>query len=290
MPRSKLTVGNVEIIALDDNEASLPLSDLFPSVPAEAWAPYQQRYPESFDGTDNAHTHFDCYLVRSEGRTVLVDTGIGGSATNPGTVDAFVAGVDGRLMAELEAAGVRAEDVNTIFMTHLHPDHVGWNLTHGDGGAKLTFPNARYVAHQADWDAFNNPDIRGQFPFSFWDETVAPLANMGVLDLLSGEKALTGELTAIPTPGHTPGHMSLAIVSGGQHAIIMGDVAGNPAQITELEWCHIFEMDPAQTAQTRRQLFDRLEEQDSILVTCHYPPPGYGKLVRVEGRRYWQAL
>ena len=58
MPGSKLTVGNVEIIALDDNEASLPLSDLFPGVPAEAWAPYQQRYPESFDGTDNAHTHF----------------------------------------------------------------------------------------------------------------------------------------------------------------------------------------------------------------------------------------
>ena len=290
MPGNKLTIGNVEILALADNEASLPLSDLFPDVPAEAWAPYQQRYPESFDGTENGHAHFDCYLIRSEGRTVLVDTGIGSNATNPGTVGFFVAGVDGRLMTELQAAGVRPEDVDTIFMTHLHPDHVGWNLTHDGGSPKLTFPNARYVAHQADWDAFNKPEGYGQFPFSFWEETVSPLASMGVLDLLSGEKALTSELTAIPTPGHTPGHMSLAIVSGGQHAIIMGDVAGSPAQITELEWCHIFEMDPAQTAQTRRQLFDRLEEQNSILVTCHYPPPGYGGLVRVEGRRYWQAL
>ena len=84
--------------------------------------------------------------------------------------------------------------------------------------------------------------------------------------------------------------MSLAIVSQGQRAMVMGDVAGNPAQITEMEWCHIFEMDPAQTVQTRRQLFDRLEAEDSILLTCHYPPPGVGKLVRIEGRRYRQAI
>ena len=122
-------MGNVEILALHDNESALPLSMTFPAVPAEAWAPYQERYPEGFSGTENLRIHFECYLLRSAGKTILVDTGAGSMATNPGTVTAFACGTDGRLLAELRGAGVGPEDVDTVFLTHLHPDHVGWNLS-----------------------------------------------------------------------------------------------------------------------------------------------------------------
>ena len=286
MPGSKLSVGNVEVTALTDIELEFPLSDLFPNIPAEAWAPYRQRYPESFSGPDKCHIHFGGYLLRSQGRTILVDTGLGSSATNPDAVATFAGGTDGRLLDELQAVGVRPEDVDTVFFTHLHPDHVGWNLSREGEAPRLTFPRARHLAHQADWDAFKKPEVHGAFPFKFWEETTGPLEALGVLDLLSGEHALTSEITAV----HTPGHMSVAIVSQGERAMIMGDVAGLPAQVTETDWCHVFEMDPAETDRTRRWLFDRLEAENAIMVTCHYPPPGYGRLVRVEGRRYWQGL
>ena len=134
MPEARLTVGNVEILSLNDNESTLPLSDVFPDVPAEAWAPYQQRYPSGFRG-DHLLAHFECYLIRSEGQTILVDTGLGGAATNPHSIEAMVGGTEGRLMRELESAGVNPADIDTVFFSHLHFDHVGWNLTHAPGCA-----------------------------------------------------------------------------------------------------------------------------------------------------------
>ena len=107
MAESKLFVGRVEVLALTDSELDFPmapLSELFPNVPAEDWVPFRQRYPEVFSGPDTWHNHFGCYLLRSQGRTVLVDTGIGSKATNPGMVTTLAGGVDGRLMEELQAA------------------------------------------------------------------------------------------------------------------------------------------------------------------------------------------
>jgi glyoxylase-like metal-dependent hydrolase (beta-lactamase superfamily II) len=198
-------------------------------------------------------------------------------------------GIDGRLLAELHAAGVRPEEVDTVFFTHLHPDHVGWNLSQGGANPRPTFPRARYVVHQTDWATFKQPEVQAATSFPFWEETLGPLETLGVLDLLPGERALTSEITAIPTPGHTPGHMSLAIVSGGQRALIMGDVAVHPAQVTETDWPMKQDMDQPLAAQVRRQVFDRVEAEHTILVVCHFPEPGFGHLVRVEGRRYWQG-
>lgn len=122
------------------------------------------------------------------------------------------------------------------------------------------------------------------------EETLGPLERLGVLNLISGEHALTSEVTAIPTPGHTPGHMSLAIVSSGQRALIMGDMAVNPAQFTNPDWGFMFDMDQSTAAQTRRRFLDRAEAENATLIQCHMPAPGFGQLVRIRGRRYWQAL
>lgn len=292
MPESRFSVGNVEIVGLTDIEVDfpMPLTDLFPDVPLTAWAPHQQRYPEAFPRPDTWHPHFGGFLIRSQGRTILVDTGMGSMGTNPGAVEMFTAGMDGHLIEELQALEVPPENIDTVFFTHLHPDHVGWNLTRReDGNAQATFPNARYVTHEADWHAFKKPEVQEHFPFPFWDETLGPLENLGILDLLSGEHALTGEITAIPTPGHTPGSMSLSIASGGERALIIGDVVTNPAQVTETEWVFAFDMEPDQAIQTRKQMIDRAEADDALLVACHFPHPGHGRLIRLEGRRYWQG-
>ena len=288
MAANAFAVGSVEITAIHDNEGALPLSMTFPNVPAEAWTPYRERYPEGFSGAENLRVHFDCYLVRSRGRTILVDTGGGSMATNPGTVGNLIGGVDGRLTAGLEAAGVSLGDVDIVFLTHLHPDHVGWNLSPGAAGPTPTFPNARYMFHRADWDAFESPRDEEIFGFSFWRETLAPLESAGVIEPLDGEQALTSEVTAIPTPGHTPGSMSLAVASQGQRALILGDVFHGPAQVTEPGWVFSFDMDAALAAQTRTRLLDRAESEDAVMAICHHS--GYGKVTRTEGRRYWQGV
>jgi glyoxylase-like metal-dependent hydrolase (beta-lactamase superfamily II) len=259
----QLHVGQVEILALTDGEGAfpLPLSQLFPTVSAEEWTPFQQRYPEVFAGPDTWHNHFGCYLIRSQGQTILVDTGIGSLATNPGMVNTLAGGVDGKLMTTLQALEVRPEDIDTVFLTHLHPDHVGWNL------------------HL----------VQATFPFSFWEATLGPLETLGSLDLITGERALTRDITAIPTPGHSPGHMSLAVVSGSERALILGDVAIHPAQVTHMDWSSVFDMNQLVAAQTRQHVFDRVEADDSTIVACHFPAPGFGRLVRLDGRRYWQG-
>ena len=288
MPQARMSVGNVEILTLHDGESALPLDQTFPQVPIESWLPYQQRYPEAFNGASNLRAHFECYLLRSQGRTILFDTGLGSTSSNPATVAAFGGGKDGRLLAELQSAGVGTEDLDTVFLSHLHPDHVGWNLTQSDGSPVPTFPRARYLAHQADWEAFKTPHDEEIFGFKFWEETIGPLESLGLIDLLTGEQTLTSEITAIPTPGHTPGSMSFAIVSAGERALVMGDVFHNPAQVTETEWAFGFDMDSAIAAETRSRMVDRSERENAPMAICH--TSGFGRVVRIEGRRYWQAL
>ncbi|MDA0263778.1 MAG: MBL fold metallo-hydrolase [Chloroflexi bacterium] len=137
MPHSTLTVGNVEITVLHDSEVALPLIRTFPDVPTEAWIPYQERYPDAYTknagGEDSLQVHFECYLVRSQGRTLLVDTGLGSADSNPNVVANVGGGIDGVLLSELAAAGFQAGDIDTVFLTHLHPDHVGWNITRNGG-------------------------------------------------------------------------------------------------------------------------------------------------------------
>lgn len=292
MAEGTLSVGNVEILAINDGELDFPfpLSDIFPSAPAEDWAQYQERYPEVFAGPANWRAHWGGYLIRSEGQILLVNTGVGSSTSNPGMVNALNNGVDGNLLAELQSAGVAPGDVNTVFFTHLHPDHVGYNLSQETGRPSATFSGARYVVHQDDWDAFARQDVQDIFPFGYWNETLGPLESLGVLDLLTGEQALTSEVTAIPTPGHTPGHMSLLINSGGERAVVMGDVAIHPAQVTENDWHFAFELDQPLANRTRREFFDRMEREELTVAACHFPAPGFGKIVRIEGRRYWQGF
>ena len=287
MPESRLSVGNVEILALHDNQSALPLNQTFPGVPAEAWAPYQRRYPDGFSGTDNLRVHFESYLIRSQGRTILVDTGMGSAATNPGGVSNSGL-ADGRLMSELQAAGVGVGDVDTVFLTHLHFDHVGWNLTREGGSLQPTFSRARYVVHQADWEAFKAPRDEEMFGFKYWDDTLGPLEELGQLDLLPGEQPLTSEVTAVPTPGHTPGSMSLVIVSEGHRALVLGDVFHGPAQVTETDWVFSFDMDPAIAVQTRRRMVERAEAENAMVAICH--TNGFGRVLRAEGRRYWQGI
>ena len=279
-----LKVGGVEIVALSDMNLPfpMPLTQLFPDAPAEAWAPYKESYPDAFDG-DHMLIEIGCYLIRAGGRTILIDTGYG-----EGPIEA-IGGRRGELMGDLAAKGIKPEEIDTVFISHLHSDHVGWNVVGPDDNPVPAFPNARYVAHQADLDHFRRADIQAASTFPFMERCVESIVKLGLFDTLTGDTDLTPEVRALHTPGHTPGHMSILVASGGQEALIQGDVLVHPAQVTEDDWnCH-FDYDWPVSTETRRKMLAEVEAQSTPVISCHFPAPGFGTVRRRDGRRYWQV-
>ena len=276
-----IRVGNVEIVLLTDVDCVMPvpLDAVFPNAPAQAWDEYKQRYPAAFSPEGLWKAHIGSLLLRSGGRTVMVDTGVG-----PEPV-AMLGGVFGTLPDDIAARGINLDEVTTVVLTHLHFDHVGWNVLHG----QPLCPRARYVMGQADWEFFSRPEVQQNFP-PYFDRTLGTLKTLDRVDLVSGETVVTEEITLLPTPGHTPGHLAVLVASAGEKALITGDMVVHPAHVSEPHWMFGFDADAEQAVATRRQMLDRLEAEGIKLIGCHFPSPGYGSIVRIEGKRYFQVV
>jgi glyoxylase-like metal-dependent hydrolase (beta-lactamase superfamily II) len=263
-----IEVGRVEISALTDMEgAFFGLDQIFPGVAQDQWEPYVHRYPWVFADGGMLQGRVGSYLLRSPKGTVLVDTGVGPQAMGPG----------GKLLVELENAGVHPEDVDTVFLTHLHGDHLGWSVR-PDG--EPVFANASYVTQAAEWE----------ISAPYLGRAITALDELGVLELLDGEEPVGEELTAIPTPGHSPGHNSLLVSSNGEQALVSGDAIVHPAQATEPTWNVQFDMDKEQAARTREMLLAWLEADGITVAAGHIPGSGFGRIARDGGGRYWQRL
>ena len=280
MANQVIRVGNVEIMSLSDGTIDFDLCNFFPAIPQDDWNPYQSHLTEEH----KVRFNLGSYLIRSDGRTILVDTGLGPRPAETPDVPW------GELMRDFAAKGVRPEDVDAVVMTHLHRDHVGWNLSSRDGRYVPTFPRARYWMSRKDWETSHQPEWQPtRYPNA--PTCVWPLEALGLIEFMEGEHTITSEITTVPTPGHTPGHMSILVTSKGERALVLGDAAHNPVQlIDEPDWVSRADMDPELTRQTRRALLDRLEREEIIVAAGHFHAPGFGRIVRLEGRRYWQGL
>ena len=277
MPNNKLTIGNVEITSLSDGLLEFDLCNFFPDIPEDDWKGQESHLSASHGVSFN----LACFLIKSDGHTIAVDTGLGPKET-PETPW-------GELLNDFKAHGIRPEEVDMVVMTHAHRDHVGWNLLTQDGKYTPTFPNAKYYVSAKDWEACHDPDlIEARFPNA--PQCVWPLEDLGVLELMEDGHQITSEIRALATPGHTPGHMSLAISSQGENGLVLGDVLHNTVQIENTDWVSRADIDPVQTRITRRELMDRLEREGIPVAAVHLAAPGFGKIVRQQGRRFWQAL
>ena len=282
--QATLTVGAVQVTAVCDVTANFPapLERAFPLVQAAAWAPWRRRHPEAFSGTDRWRLRDWCFVVRAGDRTVLVDTGVGG----PGVPGASWIGTAGRLPEELAAAGVEPDEIDLVVLTHLHLDHIGWNLAWDGDRPRPRFPRARYLVQRADWEPFatrGDEDDREAF-----DRCVRPLQALGVAELLDGDRALDDRLRLLHSPGHTPGSQSLLVTSGNDAVLLWGDVANHPAQVGEPDWGPGSDIQPEVARRTRRRLLERVESEAMWLAPAHFPEP-FGTVARVEGGRRWRG-
>lgn len=277
---TRVRIGDAEIIGLVDRQHPLSPEWHYPSVPAEAWDPYRSLL------TDEAFAllNFRAFLVRADGRTMLIDTGWGPVHTPPGAP-----ATPARLLEEMAEVDVTVEDVDLVVFTHLHADHVGWNLVYaGPEGAapEPRFGKARYLVPAKDWAHYNrvekmHPNIR---------EQALPLGNLGVLDTFEGEHQVSASLRALPTHGHSPGHSSFVLSSGGEHCFVLGDLAHHPIIANETDWVHRFDWDAEQAREQRERVLGRLEQDGTLVAAGHFPQPGFGRFVRIDGRREWRPI
>ena len=175
MSEFEMSVGDASIVALTDMNCAYPtpLPELWPKVAADEWQPFREIYPDTFEG-DKMRLEIGCYLVRSSGKTILIDTGYG-----PGPIE-YIGGLRGQLMADLTSNRVSPEDIDIVFLSHLHLDHVGWNTEERDGQNVPMFPNARYVVHEDDLTHFRKPEVQEAGRYPYVDTLVDPLDELGV--------------------------------------------------------------------------------------------------------------
>ncbi len=156
-----------------------------------------------------------------------------------------------------------------MLCTHLHVDHVGWNTRLVGDRWVPTFTNARYLFGRTEYEHWRDhsdaPDKAAVF-----GDSVKPIADAGKADLVASDARLTDEITLIPTPGHSPGHMSVHIRSDGEEALLTGDVAHHPCQMAHLDWSSTADSDPRQSAKTRRELFSRFADTPTLVIGGHF--------------------
>ncbi|MBW2269203.1 MAG: MBL fold metallo-hydrolase [Deltaproteobacteria bacterium] len=267
-------IGAVRVIRIEESVAPVPVAGLFPEATPAQLAPHRAwLQPHFADAEDNLLLSIHGLVVESQGRTILVDTCIG---ENPAPDIPMDMG-DSPFLENLEAAGFTREAIDIVLCTHLHFDHVGWNTMHVDGKLVPTFPNARYLFARQEWEHWNAAPDRG-FAATF-RETVETIVDAGLADIVDWNHVLTDEVRLEPTPGHTPGHVAVHIASGGQRAMITGDLTHHPVQWAEPDWKMGADSDSAAAAATRRRLLGEHLDGDLLVIGTHYAPPTAGKLV-----------
>ena len=266
-------VGAIQLDAVPDAVGLLAAyGDAFPDVPAEAWAPYRELYPELVSG-DQWRLPCRSFLVRSGETTVLVDTSVG----PPGLWD-WTAEREGELPEALAALQVAPDDVDLVFLTHMHIDHVGWNA---DLEGVALFPRARYVVHRDSLEFARTQDTRPHVR-----RCILPLADR--FEQVSGDVELAAGVTAFEAPGHYPGHMAVRIESEGEQALLIADIAVHPALLDEPEWVYVSDGVPDTCAATRLAVVPALVDADVLVACGHYPGSGIGRIVTRDGMVVWE--
>ncbi|OIJ67439.1 MBL fold metallo-hydrolase [Streptomyces mangrovisoli] len=275
----RFVLGDVEILRVVEWSAPYaPAPVLVPGAGPGLWKENRDLLvPDHWDPDgDRVVVALQTWVLRSGGRTVLVDTGVGNGRERPG--NPLFHHREGDFLQRLERAGVRPADVDVVVNTHVHGDHVGWNTHDVDGAWVPTFPRARYLVPAAD-DFHFGPEggygggTRADDRLTY-EDSIAPVHRAGQVELWEGEYRIDDHLTLEAAPGHTPGSSVLRLASGGERAVFAGDLLHSPVQILRPECNSCFCLAPEQAADTRRRVLGRAADERELLIPAHFGGSG----------------
>jgi glyoxylase-like metal-dependent hydrolase (beta-lactamase superfamily II) len=232
--------------------------------------------------TTHVYTPYTCLFVDTGEHKVLVDTGVGERIA--ASVKDLFPDVDnsktvcGTLAENLHAAGIERAEVDTVIITHAHPDHIGGTLNM-DGN--LMFPNAHYYIWKEEWAFWSSDERTTKMPPGFVEiarTNIEPL--MGRLTLIERESEIVPGISVLATPGHTPGHIALTITSVGEQLLHLSDAVIHPIHLEHPDWLLAFDILPEQTLASKRFICDRAATTQALVFTHHFPPfPNLGYII-----------
>ena len=280
-----LAVGDVTITSIIERDGPWRRpQDMFPAYDPEIGKRHlAELEPFVFDpASGRLVITYQTFVVRTAKRTILVDTCTGEDKGYPPPMDFPKSPwLDG-----FRAAGLRFTDIDYVFCTHLHIDHCGWNTLLRNGRWVPTFPNAKYVFHKREYEAWEEATKRGaQPPGNVWRFNCEPVVAAGQALLVDDDFALDDTITLIPTPGHSPCHCCVDIHSRGERAVVTGDLMHHALQCREPDWSTVFDWDPEEAARSRRRFLGDVADTGIVLMPVHFPHPTAGR-IRSDGDRF----
>jgi glyoxylase-like metal-dependent hydrolase (beta-lactamase superfamily II) len=206
-------------------------------------------------------------VVETPSRRIVVDTCLGND--KQGRKVPTWNNLQKPFLENMTRAGFPPDTIDTVLCTHLHVDHVGWNTRLVGSKWVPTFANARYVFGRTEYEHWKaqRDDLERAAVFN---DSVQPIMEAGLADLVASDHQLSEEITLIPTPGHSPGHMSIHIRSDGEKGLLLGDVAHHPCQMAHLDWSSTADYDAEQSAAMRRELFSRFADTPTLVIGGHF--------------------
>ena len=276
-------IGDVTVTRVVELEVPIPWS--------EEHAFLKEATPEALKTLPWLHPHFvtedwgvilsfHALLVETPTARIVVDTCIGNDKPRK---EMGMQALSTPFLEHMREAGWPPESVDVVVCTHLHVDHVGWNTRLEAGKWVPTFPNARYLIGEAEHAHWTREGDDAQQ--EILADSVQPIFDAGLADFVAMDHRICPEVRLEPTPGHTPGHVSVVIESQGQKAVITGDALHHPCQVAYPEWCPDVDVDPALSPRTRRRMLGEAADEGVLFIGTHFSAPTAGRIVR-DGERY----
>jgi len=279
-------IGNVRISRVVELEIAGGTKFILPDATPDACRDIDWLKPHFMTQEGKLIMSVHALVVDTGKRRIVVDTCIGNDKER--NIPAW-SHLQTTFLSDLAAAGYPRESIDTVMCTHLHVDHVGWNTMLVDGRWVPTFPNARYLIAQQEWNYWDTHEDDAQYG-SILADSVRPVIEAGLVDFVSMQHQLCDEVWLEPTPGHTAGHVSVHIASQGKEALITGDCIHHPCQIAHTEWCSSADYDRAQGRRTRDELLAKYAESDVLVIGTHFATPTAGRFKRTRDGAYWFAV
>jgi len=271
-------VGRLDCFAVNDGFGIYPnpARILFAGAPEESLTKVLKEHNIQLEEWSEWLSPFICLLIRTDQNLVLVDTGYG-------VVDFMPSA--GKLVQNLQTLSITPQDVDTVILTHGHRDHL-YGVT-DDATNQVIFSKARHVMWRGEWEFRNSKE---GVELDDGDASRKLLAIAGQLDLIDSEVEIVPGVQAISAPGHTPGHMALAILSEGEQLLDLVDAVGHPIHLEQPQWSMLVDHQPDVAESTRRALLERAAAEQARILAYHFDFPGLGYVQGQQNEWKWQPI
>jgi glyoxylase-like metal-dependent hydrolase (beta-lactamase superfamily II) len=281
-----LQLGDMQVYLINDHTIKVDPGGAFGLVPRVLWSPLLPP-----DENHLVPMSAACLLVQTGGKNVVIDTGYGEKLTDKQKSNFYLQRPYGTLLDGIGRLGLSRNDVHMVIPTHLHGDHAGGMTRYAEDGHTIegTFPNAEYVVQRREYEDAMRPNERTRatyFPINY-----QPLYESGQLRLLEGDTEILSGIVGMVTRGHTPGHMSIRLESGGQQLAFVCDLASYAIHFERLGWMTGYDVEPLETLETKRQWQKWALETGAILVFPHDTQRQVGRYIMGEdGKAFVQKI